>query len=92
MNFSETYTPLQPAQAAAKAPAQPRRMLAICNNLGLLPELFFPQGTGAGYPLSPYLKLLAALRRRLQGFFARAGAPPLEQWQTTTSQLLPIYK
>ena len=35
---------------------------------------------------------LAALRRRLQGFFARAGAPPLEQWQTTTSQLLPIYK
>ena len=50
------------AQAAAKAHAQPRRMLAICNNLGLLPELFFPQGTGAGYPLSPYLKLLAAQR------------------------------
>lgn len=38
--------------------AKPRRMLGICNNLGLLPEHFFPQGHGRDYMLSPYLKLL----------------------------------
>jgi hypothetical protein len=37
---------------------KPRRMLAVCNNLGLLPEQFFPKQTGRGYPLSPYLELL----------------------------------
>ena len=36
----------------------PRRMLGICNNLGLLPENFFPTDAGAGYTLSPYLKTL----------------------------------
>ena len=36
----------------------PRRMLGICNNLGLLPEKFFPQGAGSQYELSPYLQLL----------------------------------
>ena len=36
----------------------PRRMLGICNNLGLLPEKFFPSESGKGYQLSPYLKLL----------------------------------
>lgn len=38
--------------------AKPRRMLAICNNLGLLPERFFPKETGRNYALSPYLELL----------------------------------
>jgi len=41
----------------------PRRMLAICNNLGLLPEYFFPKTTGADYVLSPYLEHLAEHRR-----------------------------
>lgn len=36
----------------------PRRMLGICNNLGLLPEHFFPNGNGRDYELSPYLKTL----------------------------------
>ena len=36
----------------------PRRMLGICNNLGLLPENFFPEDTGPNYKLSRYLKLL----------------------------------
>ncbi|MCA9140105.1 MAG: DUF1552 domain-containing protein [Planctomycetales bacterium] len=36
----------------------PRRMLGVCNNLGLLPENFFPQDAGANYTLSPYLKTL----------------------------------
>ena len=33
-------------------------MFAICNNLGLLPEQFFPTGRGRDYAPSPYLKLL----------------------------------
>jgi hypothetical protein len=40
----------------------PRRMFAICNNLGLLPDLFFPTGTGRAYTPSPYLELLQAHR------------------------------
>jgi BMFP domain-containing protein YqiC len=42
--------------------AKPRRMLAICNNLGLLPGQFFPTQPGRGYELSPYLRVLAAHR------------------------------
>ncbi len=42
----------------------PRRFLGVCNNLGLLPEKFFPEHneTGRGYKLSPYLELLEAHR------------------------------
>jgi hypothetical protein len=48
-------SPLTPAGA-------PRRMFGICNNLGLLPDLFFPTGSGRDYVASPYLKLLEAHR------------------------------
>ncbi len=37
---------------------KPRRMLGICNNLGLLPESFFPKDAGGSYQLSPYLEIL----------------------------------
>jgi hypothetical protein len=37
---------------------KPRRMLAICNNLGLLPDQFFPTDCGREYTLSPYLEIL----------------------------------
>jgi hypothetical protein len=37
---------------------KPRRMFGICNNLGLLPEHFFPKESGRDYALSPYLELL----------------------------------
>jgi hypothetical protein len=43
---------------AASAGREPRRMLAVCNNLGLLPENFFPEGGGRDYKASPYLELL----------------------------------
>ncbi len=48
----------------AKVTSSPRRMLAVCNNLGLLPEKFFPEQTsvGRGYKLSPYLEELRAHR------------------------------
>src|SRR5689334_22585713 len=45
--------------AALSGPGgKPRRMLAICNNLGLLPDQFFPKETGCDYQLSPYLEIL----------------------------------
>ena len=51
------------ARAAAQDPA-PRRFLGVCNNLGLLPENFFPapDQTGRGYQLSPYLAHLRDFR------------------------------
>jgi len=56
------------ARAAADAKAtgpdsKPRRLFAICNNLGLLADQFFPTGSGRDYPLSPYLKHLEGHRR-----------------------------
>jgi hypothetical protein len=50
------------ASAAIAANARPRRMLGICNNLGLRPDLFFPTGSGRDYAASPYLRLLQAHR------------------------------
>lgn len=46
------------AAGANGAKPKPRRMLAVCNNLGLLPDQFFPKQTGRGYALSPYLEYL----------------------------------
>ncbi|MBI1177822.1 DUF1552 domain-containing protein [bacterium] len=40
------------------ANATPRRMFAICNNLGVLPAHFFPEGSGRDYTPSPYLRFL----------------------------------
>ncbi|MCC7374336.1 MAG: DUF1552 domain-containing protein [Verrucomicrobiales bacterium] len=37
---------------------KPRRFFGICNNLGLLPDQFFPTEPGRGYGLSPYLEVL----------------------------------
>ena len=49
---------MRPAFARAAEAAPPRRMLSVCNNLGLLPDQFFPTQAGRGYALSPYLKIL----------------------------------
>ena len=52
--FARAASPSSPLVPGAK----PRRMFGICNNLGLRPDLFFPQDTGANYALSPYLQHL----------------------------------
>jgi BMFP domain-containing protein YqiC len=44
------------ARATEKVP--PRRLFGVCNNLGLLPDRFFPTDDGRDYTPSPYLKLL----------------------------------
>ena len=47
-----------PASSRARETAQPRRMLLISNNLGILPNLFFPTEAGTDYPMPPYLQFL----------------------------------
>src|SRR5688500_1866622 len=47
-----------PATAPLTAGASPRRMFAICNNLGLLREHLFPTGAGRDYVPSLYLDVL----------------------------------
>jgi hypothetical protein len=52
---------MRPAFAREVDPAMaPRRFFGICNNLGLLPDEFFPASASAGrdYKLSPYLEVL----------------------------------
>ena len=58
----DSMSPAFGEAAAVSSPtaagATPRRMLAVCNNLGLLPDQFFPKETGANYTPSPYLEIL----------------------------------
>ncbi|HEY1109855.1 MAG TPA: DUF1552 domain-containing protein, partial [Opitutaceae bacterium] len=58
---SDASSPLAPD-------AKPRRMIGICNNLGLLDDQFFPTGTGRDYQASPYLKHLQAHRNQFSVF------------------------
>jgi hypothetical protein len=55
------------ARGAATA-AMPRRMLAIQTNLGILPQFFWPEGTGFDYKPSPYLEILQDFRRDMTVF------------------------
>src|SRR5436305_11274289 len=57
---------MRPAFAREPDPAKaPRRLFAVCNNLGLLPEEFFPAQSSAGrdYTPSPYLEVLKDHRK-----------------------------
>ncbi len=60
--FLESMLPTFARAASTSSPlaptAKPRRMLAVCNNLGLLPDLFFPKGGVPDNTASPYLGLL----------------------------------
>jgi hypothetical protein len=49
--------------SAESSAAQPRRFFAINQNLGVLPDLFFPVDGGHDYTPSPYLQLLREHRR-----------------------------
>src|SRR5580700_11005859 len=58
-----------PQSASPLAPgAKPRRMFAICNNLGLLGDQFFPTGAGRDYVPSPYLAYLQQHRQDFSVF------------------------
>ena len=45
--------------------ALPRRLVSVCTALGLYPESFWPQTTGAAYEATEYLQLLAEHRADL---------------------------
>jgi hypothetical protein len=53
---------MRPASVRAADAVSPQRMLLISNNLGVLPQHFFPNDKGPDYALSPYLQELAAFR------------------------------
>ncbi len=74
------------ARASSSAP-KPRRMLGICNNLGLVPEFFFPTETGRGYALSPYLD---HLREHREDFTVFSGVwhPDVDGGHFSVRQIL----
>jgi hypothetical protein len=55
-------------RAMAAASTTPRRLFAICNNLGLLRQHFVPEGTGPEYKASPYLQFLQPHRHDFSVF------------------------
>lgn len=48
---------MQPARAAGR-PDEPRRLIAVCTNLGVLDQNFRPLKSGKDYALTPYLDVL----------------------------------
>ena len=70
--FLDTMRPVFGAAATADSPlapgAKPRRVFAICNNLGLVPASFFAKGAGRDYVPSPYLALLQEHRNDFTAF------------------------
>src|SRR3954471_4925754 len=61
-------TRVSAGETTARSDAVPRRIFAICNNLGLLAEPFFPKDSGRDYTLSPYLELLKDHRQHFTVF------------------------
>ena len=64
--FLPSLSPAFAEERAATTP--PRRIIGICNNLGLVPEQFFPAKSGRGYELSPYLEVMKEHRERFTVF------------------------
>ena len=60
--------PVLESIAAATAKAAPKRMIAINQDLGFIPKLFFPKAAGRDYELSPYLEEIAAHRDQFTVF------------------------
>src|SRR5205814_8976773 len=60
--MTPVFAAVRKSSAGITPGGKPRRMLGICNNLGLLPDQFFPKQAGRDYPLSPYLELLTEHR------------------------------
>lgn len=66
--FLDSMLPAFAKEATSGPGAKPRRMFAICNNLGLLGDQFFPTEAGRDYALSPYLQELKAHRNDFSVF------------------------
>lgn len=55
-------------EAFGREPDPPRRIFAICTNLGVLERHFFPEQAGPGYALTPYLEALKEHRDQFTVF------------------------
>lgn len=73
------------ARAATAAPV--RRMVCICTTLGIHPEAFFPASGGPDYPLSPYLEILAPLRKEFT-LFSGISHPEVDGGHLSESSFL----
>ncbi len=51
------------AQGEASSEERPRRLIAICNDLGFIPDHFFPKTAGPDYIDSPYTAVLKKYRK-----------------------------
>ena len=60
--------PMLESFGAASGQPSPRRMIAINQDLGFIPKLFFPSGEGRNYELSSYLKKIADHRDKFTVF------------------------
>ncbi|MEM7015299.1 MAG: DUF1552 domain-containing protein, partial [Verrucomicrobiota bacterium] len=58
---------MRPASAADDS-EQPRRMVAIQTNQGIMPQFFFPETSGRDYESTPYLDQLADHRKNMTVF------------------------
>src|ERR1700683_2988635 len=67
-SMAPAFAQTQKSSSPLAAGATPRRMLGICNNLGLLGDQFFPTGAGRDYVPSNYLKLLQEHRDHFSVF------------------------
>lgn len=56
------------ASAAEVGTEQPRRMIAMCNDLGFVPDYFFPKGEGTNYEDSAYTEVLKDYRDQFTVF------------------------
>src|SRR5947207_3827244 len=57
--MTPAFAAMTKSVASDAAPGgKPRRFFGICNNLGLLPDQFFPKKGGRDYEPSPYLETL----------------------------------
>jgi Protein of unknown function (DUF1552) len=79
------------AKAADDSRLQPRRMLLISNNLGVLPTPFFPATSGKEYELSPYLQDLKDFRNDFT-VFSGLSHPAVEGGHSTENCFLTAAK
>ena len=60
--------PMLESFGASLGQPSPRRMIAINQDLGFIPKLFFPKGEGRKYELSSYLEKIADHRDKFTVF------------------------